>query len=225
MGQAKRRNRKKTALAQPKVPWAEWKNRLGDLNWRAACQAKWQMARQHIAPYWQLLPVFHRRALMVLVPVVFILLLLPASEPELNIPGNQPVRQEVDLNLGEAPRLPVGQRPEPPSPVRPEPGRSSIEQPQTQVTSSVSAGWQSYEVKQGETLATIFRARSLPLTDLYAIAAIEGKDKPLSQIKSGQLMRYKQRSNGDLDVLQIESRSGDPVMFFRRSDGSFARGQ
>ncbi|KDM90367.1 LysM-like peptidoglycan-binding domain-containing protein [Photobacterium galatheae] len=225
MGQAKRRNRNKTALALPKVPWAEWKKRLGDLNWRAACLAKWQTVRQHVVPYWQQLPGFHRKALMVLVPVVFILFLLPDSEPELNIPGSQPVRQELDLNLGEAPRLPVGQRPEPPSPARSAQRQSSVAQPQTPETSSSSTAWQSYEVKQGETLATIFRAQSLPLTDLYAIAAIEGKDKPLSQIKSGQLMRYKQRDNGDLDVLQIESRSGDPVMFFRRSDGSFARGK
>ena len=89
----------------------------------------------------------------------------------------------------------------------------------------VEVEWQKYQVKQGETLANIFRDKSLPLTDLYAVAAIEGKDKPLSRIKAGQWLRYKQTAKGGLDVLQIESRKGESVMFFRRSDGSFVRSQ
>ncbi|UIP27662.1 LysM-like peptidoglycan-binding domain-containing protein [Photobacterium sp. TLY01] len=235
MGQAKRRNRKKSAPALPQVSLTKWKSRLSQLNWREAGQMQWQKIRLRVEPYWQQLPGFHRKALMVLAPVVLILFLLPASEPELKIPGSEPVRQEVALNLDEPVPLPVGQRPEPASP--PRPAKTTAVASQTAVTTSSSSAkttsrqsassenWRSYEVQKGETLATIFRAKSLPLTDLYAIAAIEGKDKPLSYIKSGQLLRYKQLANGDLDVLQIESRDGDPVMFFRRSDGSFARGQ
>lgn len=235
MGQAKRRNRKKSAPALPQVSLTEWKTRLSQLNWREAGQVQWQKVRLRVQPYWQQLPGFHRKALLVLIPVVFVLFLLPASEPELKIPGSEPVRQEVALNLDEPARLPVGERPEPASPPRPANIKSVASQTAVTTSSSTaktaprpsvsSENWMNYEVKKGETLATIFRAKSLPLTDLYAIAAIEGKDKPLSYIKSGQLLRYKQLANGDLDVLQIESRDGDPVMFFRRSDGSFARGQ
>lgn len=235
MGQAKRRNRKKSAPALTQVSLTEWKTRLSQLNWREAGQMQWQKIRLRVQPYWQQLPGFHRKALMVLAPVVLILFLLPASEPDLAIPGSEPVRQEVALNLAEPAPLPVGERPEPASPPRPVNGKPAASQsPVTSPSSSATTtprqsasaeNWRNYEVKKGETLATIFRAKSLPLTDLYAIAAIEGKDKPLSYIKSGQLLRYKQLANGDLDVLQIESRGGDPVMFFRRSDGSFARGQ
>ncbi|MEL6117271.1 LysM-like peptidoglycan-binding domain-containing protein [Photobacterium sp. SP02] len=235
MGQAKRRNRKKSAPALTQVSLTEWKTRLSQLNWREAGQMQWQKIRLRGQPYWQQLPGFHRKALMVLAPVVLILFLLPASEPDLAIPGSEPVHQEVALNLAEPAPLPVGERPDPASPPRPVNGKPAASQsPVTSPSSSATTtprpsasaeNWRNYKVKKGETLATIFRAKSLPLTDLYAIAAIEGKDKPLSYIKSGQLLRYKQLANGDLDVLQIESRGGDPVMFFRRSDGSFARGQ
>ncbi|MDO6708787.1 LysM-like peptidoglycan-binding domain-containing protein [Photobacterium sp. 1_MG-2023] len=236
MGQAKRRNRKKTAPALPNISLAEWKARISAMPWRDVCKSQWQAVSTKVTPYWQLLPGFHRKALMVLVPVVIVLLLLPASEPELKVPGGEPARQEVSLNLSETPReaeQPQRQRAPISSTIHPlnaeqrSDARPKPEAKPATVTSQSQSGanWRSYEVKQGETLATIFRSKSLPLTDLYAIAAIEGKDKPLSQIKSGQLLRYKQLANGDLDVLQIESRSGDPVMFFRRSDGSFVRGK
>ncbi|MEF1291248.1 LysM-like peptidoglycan-binding domain-containing protein, partial [Vibrio sp. M260118] len=47
-------------------------------------------------------------------------------------------------------------------------------------------------------------------------------DKPLSQIKKGQLVRYKLAENGQLDILQLEKRN-QSVMFFRLSDGGFGR--
>ena len=44
-------------------------------------------------------------------------------------------------------------------------------------------------------------------------AAIEGDDKPLSRIKAGQWLRYRQTAQGGLDALQIERRNGEPVLF------------
>ncbi|MCV5927473.1 cell envelope opacity-associated protein A, partial [Escherichia coli] len=77
-------------------------------------------------------------------------------------------------------------------------------------------------VKNGDTLAQVFRSNQLSMADLSALVKIEGSDKPLSQIKQGQLIRFKLSDEGELDMLQLE-KSGRSVMFFRLSDGSFGR--
>ncbi|UXI01048.1 LysM-like peptidoglycan-binding domain-containing protein [Photobacterium sp. TY1-4] len=238
MGQARRRSKKKSEFTFPRFSLSQLKTlKTGAITARGAA------AVSRVKSKWAALPVLHRRALAVLTPVVGVLLLLPAKAP---LPDDNAaaVRREVTLDIGQPQRQdlpPVGQRPEPPSPQRTQVTAAASEtgsggttasratassaSAPVEAASSAAVAWQSYQVKQGETLANIFRDKSLPLGDLYAVAAIEGKDKPLSRIKAGQLLRYKQTAGGDLDVLQIESRSGEPVMFFRRSDGSFVRSQ
>lgn len=98
------------------------------------------------------------------------------------------------------------------------------EQQNTKSSSSEPSNnnWQEYLVKQGDTLAQVFRNNDLPLSDLNALVRIEGADKPLSQIRKGQLVRFKLAETGQLDILQLEK--GDTsVMFFRLSDGGFGR--
>lgn len=223
MGQAKRRSKKKSEFKLPDL----------SLN-KANLDVYKEKLQARLAPLkarWQALPKLHRRALAVLVPVVAVLLLLPVSEAPEPVSSGEPQRREISLNLGEnePTKIPVGERAEPLSPKRPIARTEPVSPEPLPVSSasreSVELQWQQYQVKQGETLANIFRDKSLPLSDLYAVAAIEGKDKPLSRIKAGQWLRYKQTADGSLDALQIESRSGDPVLFFRRSDGSFARGK
>ena len=82
--------------------------------------------------------------------------------------------------------------------------------------------WVEYEVKSGDTLANVFRNNGLSMTELNALAKIEGVDKPLSQIRQGQLVRFKRDDDGKLDILQLEN-GNDSIMFFRLSDGGFAR--
>ena len=84
------------------------------------------------------------------------------------------------------------------------------------------SSWQEYEVKSGDTLAKVFRANGLDMSDFNALVRVEGSDKPLSLIKQGQLVRYKLSDDGRLDILQLE-KSGQSVMFFRLSDGGFGR--
>ena len=59
-----------------------------------------------VSPYWQRLPAFHQKALQILVPVTFVLILLPSgAEEELEsiqptmIPAPEMERQSVSLNL------------------------------------------------------------------------------------------------------------------------------
>ncbi|MCV5942416.1 cell envelope opacity-associated protein A, partial [Escherichia coli] len=74
-------------------------------------------------------------------------------------------------------------------------------------------------MKNGDTLAQVFRNNQLSMADLSALVKIEGSDKPLSHIKQGQLIRFKLSEKGQLDMLQLE-KSDHSVMFFRLSDGS-----
>lgn len=233
MGQAKRRSNKKSEFTWPRISLDKEALKQGS----TAIRAKFAP----LASKWQQLPKLHRRALMVLVPVVGVLVILPSGGDKASQPtSSEPVRRELSLNLEsqQPQRVAVGDREEPVSPPRPsritplEPVESQPvaakpaakpSEKATTSTQSASADWQRYQVKSGETLANIFRQHNLPLNDLYAVAAIEGDDKPLSRIKAGQWLRYRQTAQGGLDALQIERRNGEPVLFFRRSDGSFVR--
>ncbi|MGF1738573.1 LysM-like peptidoglycan-binding domain-containing protein [Photobacterium satsumensis] len=234
MGQAKRRSNKKSEFTWPRITFDKEAFKQGG----AAIRAKFAPLENK----WQQLPKLHRRALAVLVPVTAVLLIMPVGKQTVQVEPSEPVRRELSLNLESQPPQSVvtGEREEPVSPPRPsnirplEPVKSKpvaskpvAKQPEKTVASSSSqsanADWQRYQVKSGETLANIFRQHNLPLTDLYAVAAIEGDDKPLSRIKAGQWLRYRQTAQGGLDALQIERRNSEPVLFFRRSDGSFVR--
>lgn len=241
MGQAKRRSKKQSEFSWPRI--ALDKAILGRM--KAACLEKVAPVRSR----WQGLPTFHRRALMVLVPVIVIVALLPSEPPAL--PDDGPIRREIALDIDTRPE-PVasgermmGERQEPASPERPiRLPRESRVIPLVDVSDEVAAkpapqvkpqpkpvrqvatqskDWQRYQVKSGETLANIFRDKSLPLSDLYAVAAIEGKDKPLSQIKPGQWLLYRQAGDGQLQALLIEGKDGESVGFSRNAEGKFVR--
>ena len=85
-----------------------------------------------------------------------------------------------------------------------------------------SAKWHDYQIQAGDTLYQVFRKNNLPLTELNKVVKIEGADKPLSNIKKGQLFRFKLNQQGELDILQIE-RDNQAIMYFRMSDGNFGR--
>ncbi|KJG35088.1 lysine transporter LysM [Photobacterium angustum] len=92
----------------------------------------------------------------------------------------------------------------------------------TKVASSDAGQWVSYKVPAGETLANVFRDRSLPLSDLYKIANIEGAGKPISNVQAGQTLKYRVNSNGQIDGLKIEG-NGISAAYYRSSNGSYYR--
>lgn len=159
-----------------------------------------------IKPYWLSLPKLHRTGVTVLAVLLVILLLWPASDKAPVSVSNE--RVTVQLNVTADVQEDTAF----------EDNSNKIVQSQT-----VDTEWVNYEVKRGDTLSNIFRDQNLPLPDLYAISAIEGKDKPLSRIQPGQLLRFKRSPAGELDMLQIETTGSASVIFFRLSDGSFAR--
>ncbi|MGR5236810.1 LysM-like peptidoglycan-binding domain-containing protein [Vibrio alfacsensis] len=178
------------------------KQKLAAFDWKQlSSRAKWQQIIQPITQCWQRLPKLHQRALMVLLPVVLLLLLIPFPKDKKALvePSIDTQRVAIQLNA-----------------------QSLSEQRSAQNSEQKSDQWKEYTVKNGDTLAQVFRSNQLPMADLNALVKIEGSDKPLSHIKQGQLVRFKLSEDGQLDMLQLE-KSGNSVMFFRLSDGSFGR--
>ncbi|WP_028023494.1 LysM-like peptidoglycan-binding domain-containing protein [Enterovibrio calviensis] len=171
-----------------------------------------------VKPYWLALPKPHRIGVSALAVLLVLLLLWPSSEPSqqptVNLDGQ---RVAVPLNLDE-PRSTENSNNTASEDTDFDRTSTPVVAPQT-----IDTDWVNYEVARGDTLSNIFRTQNLPLKDLYAISAIEGDDKPLSQIQPGQLLRFKRDTQGDLDIIQIESAGVQSVIFFRLSDGSFAR--
>lgn len=173
----------------------------------------WREYQQRIVQLWQRLPKLHQRALMVLVPVVLILMVIP-------LPGGSDVAVQdtaAEPLSGQIQRVAVNVNTR---------GLSEEQQQNTrpvQVSGQVqSTAWREYIVQSGDTLSQVFRNNDLSMADLNDLVKIEGSDKPLSQIRAGQLIRFKLSKDGKLDILQLE-KNNQSVMFFRLSDGGFGR--
>lgn len=188
--------------------------------------------------YWNGLPRWHQRGLMVLIPIVLVLLCLPVSHSEPDVAkstnkARNPQRVSVPVMINGVETS--ASKPQPKINDNKDERRISLggntddvkSESKTKPTVSDNAGpepWHSYTVEEGDTLSQVFRNNDLSLSDLNQLVAIEGKDKPLSQIKNGQLVRFKLTNRGDLDILQIE-KEASTVLFFRLSSGGFERGQ
>lgn len=185
---------------------------------------------EKVAPYWQRLPQFHQKALRILVPVTFVLILLPSgAEEEVEsiqptvIPAPEMQRQSVSLNLeGLSEQEASSNRNQRETTINREEKVPTQTASIEKETMAVEAKWHDYQIQEGDTLYQVFRKNNLPLTELNKVVKIEGADKPLSNIKKGQLFRFKLNQQGDLDIVQIE-RDGQAIMYFRMSDGNFGR--
>jgi cell envelope opacity-associated protein A len=167
---------------------------------------------------WRHLPRLHRRLLMILVPVVVVLALLPSPTPP-ESSSDKPVRQArqpVAINPDASRSLSSSTASQNASPV----ADSATSQ---KASTAEESAWTRHQIESGDTLAKVFRRYDLALTDLYSIANIEGEGKPISRIQPGQWIRFKRTPSGALDILQIETEKGQSALYFRLSDGGFAR--
>ena len=86
--------------------------------------------------------------------------------------------------------------------------------------------WRSYQIAPGQTMAQLFRDNNLPPTDVYAMAQVEGSDKPLSNLQAGQTVRIRENENGVVTGLSIHNEKDNrQVHFTRQQDGSFILGR
>jgi len=180
------------------------KQKYAAIDWKQPFdKTKWLERVQPVTAFWQRLPKFHQRALMVLVPLLLLILSVPMpKKTEELVEQTHPVdHQRVAINLNT---------------------QSLSQQRTSQNSGPKSENWKEYQVKNGDTLAQVFRNNQLSMADLSSLVKIEGSDKPLSHIRQRQLIRFKFSDDGQLDMLQLEK--GDhSVMFFRLSDGTFGR--
>lgn len=82
--------------------------------------------------------------------------------------------------------------------------------------------WRSFQIASGQTLAQLFRDNNLPVNDVFAMAQVEGDDKPLSTLRTGQNVKIREDNQGVVTGLTVETDNG-PILFTRQPDGSFIR--
>lgn len=111
-----------------------------------------------------------------------------------------------------------------PSDPQPQHSPSSNFADHRKVAADTQGHWHKYQIHQGETLAQMFRNHKLPVEVVFAMAQVEGADKPLSNISVGQWVRLRINQAGEVTGLTLNTASGD-ALFVRQSDGSFIRAQ
>lgn len=145
------------------------------------------------------LPPLHRRWLLIVALMVAIVLLWPYSP---QTPPASTVRNDA-----------------PPAPTM----QAELVDNSAVAGSTDNRQVQTYRIADGQTLAQLFRAHNLPVADVFAMAQVEGNDKPLSSLQAGQEVRIVQNAQGVVTLLEIETGAAGPVRFLLPPDGSYQR--
>lgn len=161
------------------------------------------------------LPLFHRRWILVAVGIELIALLWPYSPPTAPAPQQRPASTEPSAPMQAKiieNRPPTAQPPaaQPTTPSQPAPRNTT-------------RPWRDYEIVDGQTLAQLFRDNNLPVGDVFAMAQVEGEDKPLSNLRAGQKVKLQLNAQGTVTELEIETVDNQTVRFIRNDDGGFTR--
>ena len=61
------------------------------------------------------------------------------------------------------------------------------------------------------------------MNEVFAMAQVEGNDKPLSNMKAGQEVRIERDTNGVITALSVTTADNSQVLFRRQADGSYRR--
>lgn len=187
-------------------------------------------------------PGLHRRAILVIAVVLLVVFFWPTSENNGEPP--QPSSSTHDLPVPISPSVstndPTYQTsiPQTQDSLNADPAASpSIEAPTandpagnvTQTTpqqdtqSTPAQTWQTYTIKEGQTLAQLFRDNQLPVNDAFSMAKSEDQQKSLSQLRSGQAIRLQRNPQGDISMLEVTNSAGTVITYTRLSDGSYYR--
>ncbi len=184
-------------------------------------------------------PGLHRRAILVIAIALLVVFFWPTSEntseppqpsssthdlpvpiASTNDPAYQtPIPQAQDsLNVGS------GLSPSIEDPMTNDPEGNIAQTPPQQNTQSTPAQtWQTYTIKEGQTLAQLFRDNQLPVNDAFSMAKSEDQQKSLSQLRSGQTIRLQRNPQGDVSMLEVTNSAGTVITYTRLSDGSYYR--
>lgn len=187
-------------------------------------------------------PGLHRRAILVIAVVLLVVFFWPTSENNGEPP--QPSSSTHDLPVPISPSvstndptyqtsIPQAQDSlnadpavtpsiEDPTTSDPE-GNVAQTTPQQDTQSTPAQTWQTYTIKEGQTLAQLFRDNQLPVNDAFSMAKSEDQQKSLSQLRAGQAIRLQRNPQGDVSMLEVTNSAGTVITYTRLSDGSYYR--
>lgn len=158
------------------------------------------------------LPLAHRRGIIACAVVMVICFLWPVKTP------SSPKPQVISLASQTTPLLQANV-------VVPPVKADTVDQlPQEAVIHHNDADhqWHTYQIAPGQTMAQLFRDNHYPATDVYAMAQVEGSDKPLSHLQAGQTVHIRKNTAGVVTGLSIENdKDHQQVHFIRQPDGRF----
>ncbi|TPG61634.1 OapA family protein [Ewingella americana] len=162
------------------------------------------------------LPYTHRRWIIVSVLVMILALLWPYSPPNSYSPSQpqQPasIPMQADLRNEQGRTTQLAQP-------QPQQQQAATEPPQP----IAQGNWKSYRVQSGQTLAQLFRDNNLAVGEVFAMAQVEGDQKPLSNLKAGQEVKIQRNAQGAVTSLQVTNEQNSTVLFTRQADGSYQR--
>jgi len=169
------------------------------------------------------LPALHRRGIIIATLVVVTGFLWPMPDETV-----RPVTRDAQLSIeSQSPiRAHLVNPPantEPATPVEPSRVEEQPQAPTPQANNDIEQQWRSYRVESGQTMAQLFRDHNLPPADVYSMAQVEGNNKPLSTLQTGQMVQIRQNASGVVTGLTIDIGNDQQVLFTRQPDGSFVR--
>lgn len=184
-------------------------------------------------------PGLHRRAILVIAIALLVVFFWPTSENtseppqpsssthDLPVPiasTNDPVYQTPIPQAQDSLNAESGTSPSIEEPMTNDPeGNIAQTAPQQNTQSTPAQTWQTYTIKEGQTLAQLFRDNQLPVNDAFSMAKSEDQQKSLSQLRSGQTIRLQRNPQGDVSMLEVTNSAGTIITYTRLSDGSYYR--
>lgn len=219
MGQIARRRRKKPLFVaranqwlMKNSPFARVSRQEEDAMPNASLASRLPLWLSH---FWHLpdevrwmdpLPPLHRRGIIAAVLVILLAFLWPA--PQRTVAPVTPVQSgagtEVPLQAE------ISDAPPPPQSTAPQ--------------QDAQGEWRDFTIASGQTLAQLFRDNNLPVNDVFAMAQVEGYDKPLSTLHAGQAVKIRQNAQGVVTGLTLDGADGE-ILFTRQPDGTFIKAQ
>lgn len=172
-----------------------WFNRL----WHLPDQVRWMDP----------LPPQHRRGIIAAVLVILLAFLWPAPSPHRAVTPMQSGSSATEVPL----QAEITDAPPPPT---------AATQQQQQPPQDDQGTWGEYTIASGQTLAQLFRDNNLPVNDVFAMAQVEGNDKPLSSLHAGQTVKIRQNAQAVVTGLTLEGPNGE-ILFTRQPDGTFIK--
>ncbi len=174
------------------------------------------------------LPPAHRRGIIASAALIAVCFLWPVSSPTPK-PQVIPLSSEAALPLQANLVVPSYNSAESANTTQPLPAEDTLTPPPPETVvqnSDAEDQWRTYQIAPGQTMAQLFRDNNLPPTDVYAMAQVEGSDKPLSNLQAGQTVRINENENGVVIGLSIHNEKDNrQVHFTRQQDGSFRLGR